>query len=89
MKGDVIVSKPVAQRWYQRLNTGEENTKDLPRFGNVNYGILRIYSKFWKKIRKKSNRRMSEELGTSKDTIHRQINTLGNHTAAVDLYLIN
>ena len=38
---------------------------------------------------KKNNRRMSEELGTSKDTTHRQINTLGNHTAAVDLYFIN
>ena len=35
------------------------------------------YTQFWKKIRKKSTRRLSEELGASKDTIHRPIKTLG------------
>ena len=45
---------------------------------DLNYGILKIYAEFWKKIRKKkkSTRRLLKELGASKDTIHRQIKTL-------------
>ena len=33
MEGECVVSERVAQRWFQRFNTGEENTKDLPRSG--------------------------------------------------------
>ena len=33
VKGERVVSDSVAQRWFQHINTGEENTKDLPRSG--------------------------------------------------------
>ena len=33
VEGEGVVSVRVAQRWFQRFNTGEENTKDLPRTG--------------------------------------------------------
>ena len=33
VEGEGVVSERVAQRWFQRFNTGEENTKDLPRSG--------------------------------------------------------
>ena len=55
----------------------KKNTKHLGVLEDLNYGILRIYAEFRKKIRKKSTRRLSEELGESKDTINRQIKTLG------------
>ena len=42
---------------------------------DINYGILRICPEFWKKIRKKKV--LSEELGASKETIHRQTKTFG------------
>ena len=61
MEGESVVSERVAQRWFHHFNTGEENTKDLPRSGRP----------------QKNTRRPSEELGASKDTIIRQINTLG------------
>ena len=31
VKGKDVVSKRVAQRWFQRFKTGKANTKDLPR----------------------------------------------------------
>ena len=29
VEGEGVVSESVAQQWFQRFNTGEENTKDL------------------------------------------------------------
>ena len=52
---------------------------------DLNYGILRIYSEFCKKNRK-NTRRPSEEHGASKDTMHRRLRRLDNHTEAIDLY---
>ena len=33
MEGEGVVIERVAQQWFQHFNTGEENTKDLPRSG--------------------------------------------------------
>ena len=33
VEGEYVVRECEAQRWFQRFNTGEENTKDLPRSG--------------------------------------------------------
>ena len=33
VEGDGVVSERVAQRWFHRFNTGEENTKDLQHSG--------------------------------------------------------
>ena len=33
VEGDGVVNERIAQRWFQRFNTGEENTKDWPLFG--------------------------------------------------------
>ena len=33
VEGDGVVNERIAQRWFQRFNTGEENTKDLPHPG--------------------------------------------------------
>ena len=67
----------VAQGWFQRFNTGEENTKDLPRSRRPKLlweieNIRRVLEE----NPQKSTHRLSEELGTSKDTIHLQIKTL-------------
>ena len=55
--------------------------KKIPKIYHVleelNYGILRIYAEFWKKIHKKYNPGLSEQLGASKDTIHCHIKILG------------
>ena len=64
----------LTQRWFQSFNPGEDNTKHLPRSGRQNEGILDRVSE---ENQQKSTRRLSEELGASKDTIHRQIKTLG------------
>ena len=66
----------MAQRWFQRFNTGEENTKDLPRSGKL-WDIENIRRVLEENPQKKSTRRLSEELDASKDTLQRQINTLG------------
>ena len=67
----------MAQRWFQRFNTGKENGKDLPSSGR---------SKLWDIVNKrrvleenpqKRTSRLSEELGASNDTVHRQIKALG------------
>ena len=49
VEGEGIVSELVVQPWFQRFNTGEEITKDLPYSGIHNYGILRIYAEFGRK----------------------------------------
>ena len=64
-----VVSERVAQRWFQRFNTGEQILKIYHVLKDINYGILRIYAKFGRISVKKSTRRLSEDLGTSKDTI--------------------
>ena len=33
VEGEGVISERVAQRWFQLFNTGEANTKDLPRSG--------------------------------------------------------
>ena len=77
MEGEGVASERVARRWFQSFNTGEENTKDLPRSGKTKLcNIENIRRVFFNKIRKKYSM-LSEELGASKDTIHRQIKTLG------------
>ena len=87
MEGESVVSERVAQRWFQRFNTGEGRTKDLPR--SVNYGLVRTYAEFWKKIRRKIL------VGCQKNFVHQKTPYIGrlkhleNHTEAVDLYLMN
>ena len=62
---------PIFQHWRRKTLKIYHVLEDL------NYGILRMYAEFWKKIYKKSIHRLSEELGASKDTIHCQIKTYG------------
>ena len=56
---------------------------------DLNYGILRIYAEFWKKIRKKVL------VGCQNNLLYQQIpytailRHLENHAEAVDLYLMN
>ena len=56
---------------------------------DINYGILRIYAEFWKKIGKKVL------VGCQKNLVHQKIlyiarlRHLENHTEAVDLCLMN
>ena len=44
---------------------------------DLNYGILRVLEENLQKEKRKNTRRLSEELGASKDTAHRQTKTLG------------
>ena len=57
---------------------------------DLNYGILRIYAEFWKKIRKKSYLRLWDELSASTVTIDyvARLKRLENHTEAVNLYIM-
>ena len=75
VQGESVFSERVAQRWFQSLNTGEENTKDLPQSG---------WQEFWNienipwvlEGNPQESLRLSEELDGSKVTIHCQIITL-------------
>ena len=63
--------------WHNVSTLEKKTLKIYHVLEDLNYcGILRIYAEFWKKIRK-NTRRPSKELGATKDTIHRQIKTLG------------
>ena len=75
MEGEGFVSERVGQRWFQRFNTGEENTKDLPRSGR---------SKLWDI----ENLRRGLEENLQKVLIDCKKN-MENHTETVDLYLMN
>ena len=45
VKGEVIVSKHVEQRWFQSFNIGKENTKDLSCSGRPKlWYIIYIYT---------------------------------------------
>ena len=76
MKREGVVSECVIQRWFQRFNTGEENTKDLPRSGTPKLWDIENICRVLEENLQKSTRQ-SEELGASKNTTHRQIKTLG------------
>ena len=66
------------------LSTVKKKTLNIYQvLEDLNYGILRIYAEFWKKIR------LSEELGVSKDTIHRHIKTLGKSYRSCTSILMN
>ena len=54
----------------------EKKTLNISVLEDLNYGILRIYAEFWKKI-SKSTRRLSEERDASIHIIHCHIKTLG------------
>ena len=83
MEGEGVVSDRVAQRWFQRFSTGEENTKDLHVLENQNYWIFGIYAEFWKKIRKQ------RLVGCQKNLVHQtvlyvaRLRHLANHAEAV------
>ena len=59
----------MAQRWFQHFNTGEENTKDLPRSGSSKLWDIENIRRVLEENPQKSTRRLSGELGASKDTI--------------------
>ena len=77
VEGENVVSERVAQRWFQRFNTGEEITKDLPCSGKPKLWDNEYISRVLEETPQKNTRRLSEELDASKDTIHRQIKVLG------------
>ena len=78
MEQEGVISERVAQRWFERFNTGEDNTKEIPHSVIPKLWDIENLCKFWMKIRKKiSTHWLSGEHGASKDTIHRQIKTLG------------
>ena len=81
----------MAHRWFQLFNTGEEkkNTEDLPCSGRPTLWNIETIHRDLKENPQKNTRRLAEELGASKDNIHRRLRHLENHTEAVDLYLMN
>ena len=77
MEGEGVVSLRVARRWLQRLDFGEQNYKDLPRSGRTELWNIKNVRRGLEENPQKSTHRLSEELAASKDTIHRQMKTLG------------
>ena len=90
MEGEDVVSERVLQRWIQNFNTGEENSKDLPRSARPKYyGTKRIYTEFWKEIRKNVLVGCQKNLVYQKIQYIARLRHLENHTEAVDLNLMN
>ena len=54
VEGEGVISERVAQRWFQRFNTGEENTKVLQPPGRRKLWDIENIAEVWKKIRKKN-----------------------------------
>ena len=71
----------MAQRWFQRFNIEEENTKDLPRSGRPKLSGIENICSVLEEIPQNNNKkglgRLSEELSALKDTIHRKSKVLG------------
>ena len=64
--------------WHNDVSTSEKNnTKDLPRCGRPKLRDVVNKHRVLEENPQKSTHRLSEELGASKDTVHRQIKTLG------------
>ena len=59
MGGDGVVSERVAQRGFQRFDTGEEITKELPRSGRPKLWDIENIRRV---LEDKSTRRLSDEL---------------------------
>ena len=75
MEGEGVLNKRVAQRWFQRFNTGEENTKSFPRSRRPK--LCNIENTQSGRKYATSTRRLPEEPDASKDIVHRQTKTLG------------
>ena len=65
-----VIGECVAQQWFQRFNTGEENTKNLPYSGRPKLWDIENLHRVLKENLQKCIRRLSEELGASKDIVH-------------------
>ena len=72
-----VISERVAQRWFERFNTGEDNTKEIPHSVGSKLWDIENISRVLEENAQKSTRRLSEDLGATEDTIYRQIKTLG------------
>ena len=80
---------PLVNMWHNNgsnVSTLEnKNTKDLLILEDLNYGILRIYAEFWKKISKKVH------IGHQKNFVHQKIpyiarlRHLESHTEPIDM----
>ena len=67
-QGEGVVSECVAQRWFQRFNAGEENTKDLPCSGRP---------KLWDTENIRRVLEVKNVLsGCQKNLVHQKIHTL-------------
>ena len=66
VEGESVVSECVAQRWFQHFNTGEENTKKLPRSTRPKLWDVEDIRRVLEQNSQKCTRRLSEELGASK-----------------------
>ena len=88
-EGEGVVSKRVAQRWFQRFNTGEKNTKDLPRSGRPKLWDIENIRWVLEENPQKSTRRHQKNLVHQKIPHMARLRHLKNHTEAVDLYLMN
>ena len=89
VEGEGVVIDCVAQQWFQRFNTGEENTKNLQRAGRPKLCDIENIAEFWKKIRK------IVLVGSQKNFVHQKIlyivrlRHLEENTEAVNLYFMN
>ena len=89
MGGEVVVSDRVAKRWFQRFNTREENTKDLPLPARPKLWNIENIRTMLEKIRKKvpvgcQKHFVNEKIPYIDRLIHSQ-----RYTEAVILYLMN
>ena len=60
VEDDDIVSESVSQRWFERFNTGEENTKDLPRSGRPKLWVIETIRKVLEENTQESTRTLLE-----------------------------
>ena len=90
VEGEGVVNERVAQRWFQSLNPGKENTKDLPRSGISKLWDINNMSRV---LENKSAKKVL--VGCQKNLVHQKIPYIiilrhfENHREVVDLYLLN
>ena len=85
MEGEGVVSERVAQRWFQRFHTGEENTKYLLRSRRPRLWDIENIRRVLEENLPKSARRLIEKLVHQKIPYIAKLRLLENHAEAVDL----
>lgn len=77
IEGEGFVSETTARKWFNRFNDGDTSLQDQPRSGRPSMVDSEIVRQAVEATPNTSTRRLSNELGASKSTMHRKLIELG------------